>query len=155
MQKGSLDVRQGGGHHRIVSDANYPQASAVESILAKRHTAGRCRTLWECCGGLLTHPSGRGYIMRGFQEGEMPELIPACQDPEIHQVGTLSQAKQDDWPEETRRHAPYKRLKCQKGTVLSASLFMCLSAHVDLSHNFLSLWEFKSQGLVTEHWSSG
>ena len=93
--------------------------------------------------------------MRGFQEEEMPELIPACQDPEIHQVGTLSQAKQDDRPEETRRHAPYKRLKCQKGTVLSASLFMCLSAHVDLSHNFLSLWEFKSQGLVTEHWSSG
>ena len=76
MQKGSLDVRQGGGHHRIVSDANYPQASAVESILAKRHTAGRCRTLWECCGGLLTHPSGRGYIMRGFQEGEMPGLSP-------------------------------------------------------------------------------
>lgn len=56
----------------------------------------------------------------------MPELIPACQDPEIYQVGTLSQAKQDDWPEETR-DVPHKRFKLPEG---HGSL--CKSAHVSV-----------------------
>ena len=53
------------------------------------------------------------------------------EDPEINQVGTLNQAKQNDWPKETSKkhmsldHPHVSDLNCHRGTTLSP--LVCLS----------------------------
>ena len=52
------------------------------------------------------------------------------EEPEIHQIQTLNQANQNDWPKETRKKCPIlSDSSYHEGATLSLSPAMCLSTH--------------------------
>ena len=86
--------------------------------------------------------------------------------PEIYQIGTQNQAKQNDWPKEIGKKCPYKWFNHHEDVILSLSLPLCLSTWNLLSPNKHStcftafnlcgnsfLQSHVGQGLVTGHWS--
>ena len=90
------------------------------------------------------------------------------EDPEIYQIQTQNQAKQDDWPKETWKKCPIKVIQTTTRARLSLSPPVCLSTHTVLffllintllaSLLYISMWKFIStkltgQGLVTGRWS--
>ena len=88
------------------------------------------------------------------------------EDPEINQIQTQNQAKQETGQRKPRKNAPYKWFKLPWGHTVWACPrvyphvpFFLLINTLLVSLLSISLWKFSStqltgQGLVTGHWSS-
>ena len=88
-------------------------------------------------------------------------------DPEINQIRTQNQTKQDDWSENLKKTLHISDLSHYNGEtsfrvhsfVYSLIVFFILISTLLFSKLSASLWKFistkpLSQGLVTDHWSS-
>ena len=87
-------------------------------------------------------------------------------DPEINQIQTQNQGKQDEWPKETQKKYPIKGIQTLVRAWLSLSPSMCLStcalfllintllvSLLSISIQKFTFTHLMGQGLVTGHWS--
>ena len=85
--------------------------------------------------------------------------MPTWENPEIHQTQTQDQAKQDDWPEKTRKKRPTEVIKLPRGydspsdcaceASTSTVLFSSLNKHFTYLTTFRLYVEIQGQGLAT------
>ena len=77
-------------------------------------------------------PHVRRKALSNRSDGNLPQasspmLVCTWADPEIRQIQTRDQSKQDDWPKETQKKCPIYVLQTTMRVYLSLSLPVCLS----------------------------
>ena len=123
----------------------YPQASLLKSTLTELEKENGNPLQCSCLenprdgepGGLPSmgsHRVGHDWSDLAAAATLIERCSRAWEDPKINQVWTQNQAKQDDWPKETRKMCPIKVTQLSWGPV-SLNLPVCLSTCTLFSPN--------------------